>query len=93
VKVTYVPKINLYSDVDYSFKFQYSFNGELKEYSKRYFPKYCGQLISGQELKLKADLNKKIFLYQNENVIIEFYSFALLGLFGIILLILAFKKV
>ena len=92
VKVTYVPNIYFYNDVYYSFKFQYMDNGELKEYSKRYFPKYCGQLIAGQDLNLKADLSKKIFLYENEDVRTEFYSFSLLGLFGLTLLILGLKK-
>lgn len=92
VKVIYVPNVILYNDVNYNFKFQYMDNGVLKEYSKLYFPKYCGQLITGQDLKLKADLSKNIFLYENEDVRTEFYSFSLLGLLGIILLILSFKK-
>jgi hypothetical protein len=65
--------------------------GDLKERSKLYFPRYCGQLKSGQELKLKADLNKDIFLYENEDVRTEFYAFSLLGLLGVILIILGFK--
>ena len=93
VKVTYVPNVFFYNDVNYHFKFQYMDGGKLKEYSKLYFPKYCGQLISGQELKLKADLSKNIFLYENEDVKTEFYSFSLLGLLGIILLIFGLKKV
>ncbi|MES2513777.1 MAG: hypothetical protein V4580_06505 [Bacteroidota bacterium] len=91
VRVTYVPTIFLHNDVNYSFKFQYVDRGDLKEHSKLYFPKYCGQLKSGQELKLKADLNKDIFLYENEDVRTEFYAFSLLGLLGIVLLISGLK--
>ena len=92
VKVTYVPKINFYNDVYYFFKFEYNDNGVLKEYSKKYFPRFCGDLVVGQELKLKADLKKNIFLCENEDVREQFYAASALGLVGLIFLILWFKN-
>lgn len=90
VKVTSVPEY--YSDVNYYFKFQFEDNGNVKEIPKLYFPKYCGNLIVGQELKLKTNKDKTIFLYQNEDVRTEFYALSILGLFGVTLFIVGLKK-
>ena len=91
VKVIYVPNCTL-TKVKYNIRFQYIDNGETNEYSKRIGVGLCDKLVVGQELKLKADLEKKIFLYENEDVSIEFYSMGLLAIAGIICLIFGFKK-
>ena len=91
VKVTYVPNCLFASDVYYHIKIQYLENGELKEYPKSIGSNLCNELVVGQELKMKADLKKKIFLYEDEDVRNEFYASAVLGLVGLVLLILWFK--
>ena len=91
VKVTYVP-ICQTTKFPHFFKFQYEKNGIIKNGSKRIGGKLCDELIVGQELKLKADLDKDIFLYEKEDVRIEFVSMFILGILGIFLLVLAIKK-
>ena len=88
VKVTEVPNIIFYNDVTYKFRFQYFANGAVNEFSKNYYPKY-GVLVAGQDLKLKANLNKHIFLYEQEDVRTEFYAMAIMGLFGLFLMLLS----
>ncbi|HUX52978.1 MAG TPA: hypothetical protein VMV56_01045 [Williamwhitmania sp.] len=91
VKVTYVPNC-FGTKVKQHFRFQYIDNGVNKEYSKQIGGGLCGKLVVGQDLKLKADLEKKIFLYENEDVRNEFYASGLFGLAGLISLIFGLKK-
>jgi hypothetical protein len=91
VKVFYIPEC-IGTKVRYHLRFQYIDNGELKEYSKRIGGGLCDKLVIGQELKMKADLNKKIFLYEFEDVRIEFYVSGLLGLAGLISLVVGLRK-
>jgi hypothetical protein len=90
-KITFVP-VCLGTRVKHHLRFQYIDNGVLKEYSKAVGVGLCGKLKVGQEIKFKADLEKKIFLYEFEDVKNEFYASALLGLAGLICIIFAFKK-
>lgn len=92
VKVTNVPNCLLNSDVYYNIKIQYNDNGELKEYPKSIGTKLCNELVVGQELKMKADLKKNIFLYEDEDVRKEFYASAILGLVGVVLLLMSLKS-
>ena len=91
VKITYVP-ICYGTKVKYHFRFNYFDNGEIKEYSKKIGGGLCDDLIVGQELKMKADLRRKIFLYEFEDVRKEFYASGLFGLAGLISIIFGLKK-
>ncbi len=91
VKITYVP-ICFGTRVKHHLRFQYIENGEIKEYSKQIGGGLCGSLVVDQELKMKADLKKKIFLYEFEDVRKEFYASGLLGLAGLISIALGLKK-
>ena len=91
VKVLYVPNC-IGTKMKYNFRFQYIENGVIKEYSKRIGGGLCDQLLVGQELKLKANLEKMIFLYENEDVRSEFIAMGLLGLASTLCFIFGFKK-
>jgi len=91
VKVLYVPNC-IGTKIKYNFRFQYMENGVIKEYSKRIGGGLCNKLLIGQELKLRANLEKKIFLYENEDVRREFVAMGLLGLGSILCFIFGFKK-
>ena len=91
VKITYVP-IRFGTKVNPHLRFQYIENGEIKEYSKQIGGGLGSSLVVGQELKMKADLKKKIFLYEFEDVRKEFYASGLLGLAGLISIAFVLKK-
>jgi hypothetical protein len=91
VKVLYVPNC-IGTKIKYHFRFQYLENGVIKEYSKQIGGGLCDKLTVGQDLKLKADLGKKIFLYENEDVRGEFIAMGLLGLGSILCFIFGLKK-
>ena len=91
VKVTYVP-ICQTTKFPHFFKFQYEINGIIKNGSKKLGGKLCDEMIVGQELKLKVNIDKDIFLYEKEDVRIEFVSMFILGILGLFLLVLAIKK-
>jgi hypothetical protein len=63
VKVIHVPNC-FGTKIKHHLRFQYVDNGEIREYSKQIGGGLCDRLIIGQELKMKADLTKKIFLYE-----------------------------
>ena len=72
----------------YHFRFDYVENGEIKNYSKKIGGKLCDDLLIGQDLKLKADLSKKIFLYENEGKRVEIYTSGILFFAGTIFIVL-----
>jgi hypothetical protein len=92
VKIIYVPKC-IGTKTRQHIKFQYLDNGVLKESTKRIGGRLCEELKIGQELNLKTDVEKKIFLYENENVLSEFYTSGILISIGLFLIILGlFRK-
>ena len=91
VKIIYVPKC-FGTKVINHLRFQYIDNGVIKEYSKQIGGGLCDKLVVGQELKMKADLNKKIFLYEFEDVRTEFYASGLFGFAGLICIVFGLKK-
>jgi hypothetical protein len=91
VKITYVPNC-FGTKIKHHFRFQYSDNGEIKEYSKQIGGGLCDKLAVGQELKMKADLKRKIFLYEFEDVRKEFYASGLFGLVGLISILFGLIK-
>ena len=52
----------------------------------------CDDYYVGQEIEMKADLDREIFLLKNGSMIIEFYASGILFIFGIIMIILGVKK-
>jgi|GEM_PF-1836004 len=91
VKITYVP-ICFGTKVKHDLRFQYSDNGEIKEYSKQIGGGLCDKLVVGQELKMKADLKRKIFLYEFEDVRKEFYANGFFGFAGLISILFGLIK-
>jgi hypothetical protein len=91
VKITYIPNC-FGTKVKDHVRFQYIDKGVIKEYSKQIGGGLCDKLVVGQELKMKADLSKKIFLYEFEDVRNEFYASGLLGLAGLICIVFGLKK-
>ena len=91
VKITYAP-ICFGTKVKPHLRFQYIENGEIKGYSKQIDGGLCGKIEVGQELKMKADLTKKIFLYEFEDVRNEFYASGLFGVAGLISIIFGLTK-
>lgn len=91
VKITYIPNC-IGTKVKHHLRFQYVENGEVKEYSKQIGGGLCDKLVVGQELKMKADLSKKIFLYEFEDVRSEFYASGLFGITGLVCIIFGLRK-
>ncbi|MEI7595527.1 MAG: hypothetical protein WCK02_07260 [Bacteroidota bacterium] len=92
VEITFVPKCNFANDIFYHIRFKYFESGEYKEYSKEIGGRLCDEIFVGQIMILKADLKKRIFLFEKEDIRIQFYSMGILGVVGLICLILGLKK-
>lgn len=73
------------------FRFEYQDNGQIKEYSRQ-IRGNCDKYFVGQKIRMKADLDKKIFLFEKGDMRIEFYASGIMFIFGLIMLILGIKK-
>ncbi|MFC0878895.1 hypothetical protein ACE01N_20040 [Saccharicrinis sp. FJH2] len=90
VTITYVPNC-FGTKVPHHLRFEYQDNGQIKEYSKQ-IRNNCDDFYVGQKIRMKADLDKKIFLYEKGDMRIGFYAAGLMFIFGLIMIILGIKK-
>lgn len=72
-------------------RFEYQENGLIKEYSRQ-IRGNCDKYYVGQKIRMKVDLDKKIFLFEKGDMRSEFYASGLMFIFGIVMIILGFKK-
>ena len=92
VTVTEISNCGGSSKTKHYFKFEYLDNGELLQSSMQIGSGYCKDLFVGKEVRLKADLKNKYFLLENESIYVDLYSFIILGLAGVILILIGVFK-
>ncbi|HEX8461671.1 MAG TPA: hypothetical protein VF623_09580, partial [Segetibacter sp.] len=85
--ITYIPNC-LGSKIRRFMKFKYSGN----EYDKKVGCRFSDSHKVGDLIKLKHEEGTKIFLFENEKIEKQFISTALLGIFGIGIIVFGFKK-
>lgn len=69
---------------------KYSYNG--KYYDKQIKGSYCQDHYAGEIVDMKFMNGSPIVLFPNESISLSLVSFALLGIFGLIIFIIYFKK-
>jgi hypothetical protein len=74
------------------FKFEYIDKGVIMQSAMQIGSAFCKDLYVGKKLNLRSDLKSKYFLLENENIYINFYSFIILGIAGLILFIIGIFK-
>ena len=90
VTIIYVPDC-FGTKTPHHLRFEYQENGQIKEYTKQ-IKSNCDDFNVGQKIQMKADLDKKIFLFAKGEMRGEFYVAGLLFIFGVIMIILGIKK-
>ncbi len=90
VTIIHVPR-GISSKAPKALRFEYDDHGQKKEYAVQVRSSYDDYYL-GQEVRMKVDLEKKIFLFENGDMRGEFYAAGISFLFGAIMLIYGLKK-